>query len=191
MLAEAGWKPDQDGWLRKNGRPLAFTILTNQGNSSRLQTAIIIQDRLKRLGIQVKIRAVEWAALLKDFIDTHDFEALVMGWTTPADPDPYAVWHSSKTEKGGLNFVGFRDAEVDELIVKARETFNQAERREYYRRFQAILRREQPYTFLYVPEALPAVASRIHGVEPSLAGLGHNFTQWFVPKELQKYHYAP
>jgi len=192
LLAEAGWRDgDGDGILEKDGQPLAFTILTNQGNSSRLKTAIIIQERLRQVGVRIKVRAVEWAAFVKNFIDQQKFEATILGWTLPADPDPFAVWHSSKTAPGGLNFVGYENQEVDRLIESARATFDQELRRRAYYRFQEILHQDQPYTFLYVPDALPVVASRIHGVEPSLAGLGHNFIRWYVPKELQKYHYAP
>jgi peptide/nickel transport system substrate-binding protein len=38
-----------------------------------------------------------------------------------------------------------------------------------------------------VGEALPAVANRIRGIEPSPAGISHNFNYWWVPKSEQKY----
>ena len=70
LLAEAGWREkNADGILIKEGRPFSFTILTNQGNAERLKTALIIQQRLRAVGIEVKIRVVEWAAFLKNFID--------------------------------------------------------------------------------------------------------------------------
>ncbi len=192
LLAEAGWKDtDRDGVLDKDGVPFAFTIVTNQGNSQRLKTAIIIQERFKEIGVKVKIRAVEWSALLKEFIDKQNFEATIMGWTLPSDPDPYAVWHSSKTESGGLNFIGYKNEEVDRLILSARETFDREKRRKAYFRFQEIIDEDQPYSFIYVPDALPVVSSRIHGIEPAPSGIGHNLIRWFVPKELQKYKYQP
>ena len=46
---------------------------------------------------------------------------------------------------------------------------------------------EQPYTFLYVPDALPTVSARIRGVEPAPAGIGHNQIKWYVPKNEQVY----
>ncbi len=192
LLDEAGWiDRDGDGVRDKQGQPFAFTILTNQGNSSRLKTAIIIQQRLKEIGVRTQVRAVEWAAFIKEFVDKHNFDALILAWTLPPDPDPYAVWHSSKTEPGGLNFVGYKNEEVDRLLETGRQTFDQAVRRRAYFRFQEILHQDQPYTFLYVPDALPVVAARIHGVEPAVSGIGHNFIRWFVPQELQKYHYSP
>ncbi|MFQ5477164.1 MAG: hypothetical protein ACE5E4_00945 [Candidatus Binatia bacterium] len=46
---------------------------------------------------------------------------------------------------------------------------------------------EQPYTFLYVAESLPAVHRRFFGIEPAPAGIGYNFEKWFVPASMQKY----
>ncbi|WP_243371365.1 peptide-binding protein [Geotalea sp. SG265] len=188
LLTEAGWKEkNAAGFLVKDGRPFSFTILTNQGNDLRLKTALIIQQRLKDVGIQVKIRVVEWASFLKNFIDKGDFEALVMGWTIPPDPDIFDVWHSSKTGPKELNFIGFKNSEVDRLIEQGRSTFDLAERKRCYFRIQEILADEQPYTFLYVPDALPAVSARFRGIEPAPAGIMYNFIKWYVPKEEQRY----
>lgn len=186
LLAEAGWAKGPDGILAKDGKQFRFTILTNQGNDVRLKTAQIIQRRLKRVGIDVKIRVVEWASLLAHFIDKGNFEALVMGWTVSPDPDLFDVWHSSKTGPKELNFIGFKNAEVDRLIEEGRATFDQEKRRRCYYRIQEILANVQPYTFLYVPDALPVVSSRFRGIEPAPAGISHNLIRWYVPKEEQK-----
>ncbi|WP_305044363.1 peptide-binding protein [Geoalkalibacter sp.] len=188
LLAEAGWRDtDGDGLLDKEGRPLSFTILTNQGNDQRVKSGEIIQRRLREIGIDVRLRVIEWASFLKEFVNTGNFDALIMGWTIPPDPDAYAVWHSSKTRPGELNFIGFENAEVDELLEKGRRTLDQAERKKYYDRFQEILAEEQPYTFLFVPDALPVVAARFRGIEPAPAGIGYNFIRWYVPEGEQKY----
>jgi peptide/nickel transport system substrate-binding protein len=105
----------------------------------------------------------------------------------PTAPDSYNVGHSSKTRPGELNFIGFKNAEVDELLEKGRETLDEKQRKKYYDRFQEILAEEQPYTFLYVPDALPVVAARFKGIEPAPAGIMHNFIKWHVPKDEWKY----
>ena len=130
---------------------------------------------------------MEWASFLKEFINPGDFDALIMGWNIPMDPDGYNVWHSSKTRPGELNFINFQNTEVDELLEKGRRTLDQQQRKVYYDRFQEILAEEQPYVFLFVPDALPAVAARVHGVEPAPAGIMHNFIRWHVPLALRKY----
>ncbi len=188
LLAEAGWqKTNSNGILVKNGKPFSFTILTNQGNAERLKTALIIQQRLRAVGIEVKIRVVEWASFLKNFIDKGDFEAIILGWTVGQDPDLYDVWHSSKTGPKELNFIGFKNSEVDRLLEEGRSTFDIEKRRRAYWRMQDILAEEQPYTFLYVPEALPAVSARFRGIEPAPAGITYNFIKWYVPKGEQLY----
>jgi peptide/nickel transport system substrate-binding protein len=192
LLAEAGWKDtDNDGILDKDNQPFEFTIMTNQGNKQRELTAQIIQQRLKGVGISVKVRVIEWAAFLKEFIDKKKFEAVVLGWTIPLDPDLYNVWHSSKTREGELNFISFKNDEVDRLVDEGRFTLDREKRKQAYYRIQEILKDEVPYIFLYVPDTLPVVSSRVHGIEPAPAGIGYNFVKWYVPKDLQKYHFEP
>ncbi|MDL2207773.1 peptide-binding protein [Desulfovibrio sp. OttesenSCG-928-M16] len=187
LLAEAGWSMGRSGLLEKDGQPFSFTLLTNQGNEQRVKTAVIIQSQLKKVGIEVKIRSVEWAAFLKQFVMPGHFDALIMGWTLPHDPDNYDVWHSSRI--GGLNFVGFADAEADACLEAARLTLDQTTRKAQYDRFQEILHREQPYCFLYVPYQLTAVQKRFHGIEPAPAGIFHNTHQWWVPLDEQRYKF--
>ena len=187
-LAEAGWTDsDRDGVLDRNGKPFAFEILTNQGNETRQKCAEIIQRQLADVGIRVKIRIVEWSAFVTDFVNKRRFEAVILGWTIPPDPDAYDVWHSSKTAPQELNFVSYSNPEADEMLEAGRSTFDQAERKKYYDRFQDILAEDQPYTFLYVPDELVIISSRIRGIEPAPAGIGHNIIQWYVPQGEQKY----
>jgi peptide/nickel transport system substrate-binding protein len=186
LLAEAGWSErDKDGILVKDGKPLRFTIMTNQGNDQRIKSAQIIQYRLKKIGIDVKIRVLEWASLLTNYIDTRNFDVLLMGWSLSQDPDQFDIWHSSKTAPKELNFISFKNAEVDRLLVEARGTFDQQKRKACYFRIQDILAEEQPYTFLYVPDALPAISARFRGIEPAPAGIGHNIIKWYVPTKEQ------
>lgn len=187
LLAEAGWKDvNGDGVIEKEGRPFAFEVITNQGNEVRAKCAEIIQRRLAEVGIQVKIRVVEWAAFVKDFINKRKFDATILGWTIPMEPDLYDVWHSSKTGQEELNFISYKNEEVDALIEKGRETFDQSARKRCYDRIQEILAEEQPYLFLYVPDALPIIHARFRGVEVAPLGIGHNFIKWYVPKAEQK-----
>ncbi|BCR05403.1 peptide-binding protein [Desulfuromonas versatilis] len=188
LLAEAGWRDsDGDGVLDREGKPLAFTIVTNQGNDQRIKTGEIIQRRFKEVGVDVKLRVIEWASFLKEFINPGNFDATILGWTIPPDPDGYNVWHGSKTKLGELNFINYQNPEVDDLLDRGRRTLDQAERKKIYDRFQEILAEEQPYCFLYVPDALPVVASRFRGIEPAPAGIMHNFIRWYVPRDEQKY----
>ena len=96
-------------------------------------------------------------------------------------------WHSSKTGESELNFISYKNNEVDILLEKGRSTFDRNERKRCYDRIQEILAEDQPYIFLYVPDALPIFSARIHGIEPAPIGISHNTIWWYVPKEEQKY----
>ncbi len=188
LLREAGWKDiNGDGVLEKDGKPFVFELVTNQGNETRQKCAEIIQRQLADVGITVKIRILEWAAFVNDFITKRRFDAVIMGWTIPPDPDAYDVWHSSKTAPEELNFISYKNTEVDEMLERGRSTFDQQERKKYYDRFQEIIAEDQPYTFLYVPDALIIINSRFRGIEPAPIGLEYNFIKWYVPRDEQKF----
>jgi len=188
LLSDAGWRDtDGDGILDKDSNPFIFEIITNQGNEVRAKCAEIIQRRLADIGIKVKIRIIEWAAFVNDFINKRRFDATILGWTITLDPDLYDVWHSSKTKPGELNFISYKNEEVDDLLEKGRSTFNRTERKRCYDRIQEILAEDQPYTFLYVPDSLPIVSSRFKGIKPAPLGIGYNFIKWYVPMGEQKY----
>lgn len=191
LLADAGWHPDANGILVKDGQPFEFTILTNQGNDIRQRTAEIIQRRLRQIGILVRIRTVEWAAFLKQFIEKGQFDAVLLGWNTGLDPDQFDIWSSTKTKPGELNFIGYNNPEVDRLLAEGRHTFDREKRRQAYFKLQEILAEDQPYTFLFVPDALPAISRRFHGIKPAPAGIDYNFTKWYVPQGQQKYTMMP
>lgn len=180
LLAEAGWSPDKDGLLKKEGAPFAFTLLTNQGNAERAKAAEIIQQGLREIGIQVEIRVLEWQTLLHQFIDKKQFEAVIMGWGVGLDPDIYAIWHSSKTKEGEFNFISYQNPRADDLLTQGRETCNQEERKKIYQELHRLIAEDQPYTFLYYPMALPIVHKRFKGIEPSPIGIQYNLPQWKI-----------
>jgi peptide/nickel transport system substrate-binding protein len=188
LLAEAGWQDrDGDGILDREGRPFRFTIRTNQGNQVRLQTAEIIQRRLRAVGIDAQIHVVEWAAFLNTFIRKRNFEAIILGWGLGLDPDQYEIWHSSMIGPDELNHVSYKNPRVDALLEAGRRTFSEERRKAIYGELQEIMAEEQPVVFLYVPDALPVVSSRVHGIEPAPAGIYYNFRSWYVPAPLQRY----
>jgi len=188
LFSEAGWADsDGDGVLDKNGKPLAFTILTNNGNKQRADTATIIQSRLKSVGVKVSVRLVEWSAFIENFINKRDFEAVILGWSLSPEPDQYNIWHSSQTGARQFNFLTYMNEQVDEALVAATRTFDKAERKRLYDIVQQEIYNDVPMVFLYAPYSLPAIHKRIHGIDPAPAGIGWNSEKWFVPADQQKY----
>lgn len=186
LLAEAGWMDtDGDGLLDKDGKPFYFTILTNQGNSQRVKASVIIQERLREIGIKVDIRVVEWASFIHEFINKGRFDATILAFNILQDPDLYASWHSESMVPNGLNIAGYSNKELDDLIVEGRHCLDREKRKKIYDRIQEILHEDQPFCFLYVPYALPIVNAKVQGVKPAPAGISYNYTEWWIPKALQ------
>ncbi|MDP3936873.1 MAG: ABC transporter substrate-binding protein, partial [Deltaproteobacteria bacterium] len=193
LLAEAGWRDsDGDGVLDKGGKPFTFELLTNNGNMERRNTAVIIQQRLDKVGIKLSIRELEWAALINDFIDKKKFEAIVLGWGIGLDPDQYDIWHSSKTGPKEFNFISYSNPEVDELLEQGRRRCDPDERKRIYDQLQEIMAEDQPILFLYVPYALVTVHKRFHGIVEKPLGISDRWwNQWYVPAPLQRQAMAP
>ncbi|RJO64055.1 MAG: peptide-binding protein [Candidatus Omnitrophota bacterium] len=188
LLNDAGWKDDNfDGILEKDAVSFEFSILTNQGNEERIKAAQIIQKRLKEVGVRVKIKVVEWSVFLTEIINKRDFDAVLLGWSLSRDPDNFDIWHSSKIKPGEFNFIGYRNKEVDELLVQARKTFDQEKRKNCYFKINKLIYRDQPCMFLYVADNLFVVHKRFRNIEPGPSGIWHNFIYWWVPNVEQKY----
>lgn len=182
LFSDAGWEKNRNGLLEKNGTVFSFTVLVNQGNQARLMAAQIIKEQLKKVGIEMNIKVLEWQAMLHEFIDKKRFEAVIMGWALSRDPDIYDIWHSSKTKEGEFNFISYNNEEVDKLLIQGRQTFDIDKRKKIYHRIHEILAEEQPVTFLYVPDALPLLHKRFKGVEKAPIGIWYDFIHWNVPK---------
>lgn len=188
LLIEAGWRIGEDGIFYKNGRPFRFTVLVNQANDVRIKTAQIIKENLKKIGVIMDIKVLEWQAMLHEFIDKRRFEAVILGWALSRDPDIYDIWHSSKTKEGEFNFISYKNEEVDRLLIEGRKTFDIEKRRRIYHEIHRILAEEQPVTFLFVPDALPVLHKRFKGVEKAPLGIWYNFINWYVPRNKTEWY---
>jgi peptide/nickel transport system substrate-binding protein len=188
LLKEAGWTDsDSDGWLDKDGKKFEFTIITNQGNKPRALAAELIQSYLKKIGVKVNIRILEWSTFLHQYIDKRNFDAVLLGWNLSRDPDQFSIWHSSQKKEGQYNFISYENKEVDKLLEQGRRIFDERKRQAIYWKLHSILAEDQPYTFLYVSDSLPVIHKRFIGPEVAPAGIGWNFREWYAPKARQKY----
>ena len=187
MLAEAGWKDtDGDGIREKNGKNLAFELITNNDNKERQIAATLIKGRLRQVGIDVTVRVVEWATFISQYINTHDFDAVILGWSLSPDPDQYSIWHSSQQGPGQFNFVGLDDPKVDHLLEAGLRVFDPDKRADIYHRFARELLKDCPIVYLYAPYSLSAIDRRIKNIKPAPAGIEYNIEDWYIPKRLQR-----
>lgn len=172
--------------LKKAGaEDLEFTILLNQGNKEREKAAIILQQQYKKVGVKVKLRVMEWSALLKIVNvakDPKDFDAVLMGWSLGLDPDGYSIWHSSQYPKG-FNFIKYINPKVDKLIEQGRTEMDKTKRKAIYAQIYKLIAEDQPYIFLWYPKAIAGVRERVGGLsKPGPAGLFLNLEQVFVTR---------
>ena len=98
---------------------------------------------------------------LQDRIYKLDFDAVVLGWQMGIEPDLFQIWHSSQTHPFQLNFVGFKNKQADDLIIKIRKEYNHNRQVEFCHRLHAIIAALQPYTFLYVSKWTAVLDKRI------------------------------
>ncbi len=161
LLEAAGWKRNKAGWLEKDGERLKFTLITNSGNDLRKAMLSIAQDAWKQIGIDVRTDLLEWSVFIQERVNKADFDALILGWQMGIDPDLYQIWHSSQTNPYQLNFIGFKNHEADDLIIKIRQEYDHDRQAEYCHRLHEIIAEEQPYTFLYVSKWTAVLDKRI------------------------------
>ena len=160
LLDEAGWKDsDGDGVRDQGGVKLAFILL---GDSQPLLDAIA--TAWARIGVQAAARAVSLPGLTADFLTPRNFDAAVVHWELPGDPDPYPLWHSTQV-KDGQNYAGWSLRVADEAIEKARAVTDRGARRGYYSVFQRIFAAETPALLLYHPVYTYGVRAKVHDVQ--------------------------
>jgi len=171
LLAEAGFRPEADGVLAKNGKRFSFTIRHDQANQAVKDTAVIVQEYLKRVGVEAKLEPLDWPTFVKKLFAS-EFEGIVVGWTNHHDPDPFAytIWHSSQWK--GRNFAHYKNPRVDELLEQARHTAVVAERKKHYAEFSRLLMEDAPYVFLYFPQQVFVTRQSYDGFVPIPAFAG-------------------
>ncbi|MDG1096137.1 MAG: peptide-binding protein [Methylophilaceae bacterium] len=187
LLKEAGFTKNANGILERDGKPFAFEIITNQ-NKEREKSAVIIQRRLKEIGIDVKIRAIEWASFISRFINTGDFDVVILGWGLGLDPDQYNIWHSSQQAPGQFNFIGYNNPTVDKLLEQGRSELNPDKRQEIYHAFTEQLLADSPIIYLSAGYGLTAIHKRIEGIVHPIppAGIGYDSHKWYIPKPYRR-----
>lgn len=187
LLKEAGFiDTNGDGILEKDGKPFSFEILTT--NKERETSAVLIQRRLKEVGIQVNVRMLEWASFLGRFIEPREFDAVILGWSLSLDPDQYSIWHSSQQGAKQFNFVGYNNPNVDQLLEQGRLELDPDKRQIIYYEFAKILLEDSPIIYLSAGYGLTAVHKRVKGIDNPAppAGIGHNTQEWYIPDQLAR-----
>ncbi|PWU05629.1 MAG: hypothetical protein C5B47_08745 [Verrucomicrobia bacterium] len=156
LLEEAGWKKGPNGMRFKDGKPLSFTLLTPSNQEIRKDIATLVQDDLRKIGVDTKIENYEWSVFLSQHILKLDFDAVVLGWAG-GGYDQYQIWSSTQTKPGLLNFVGYSNPKVDQLLEQIRQEYDRRTIIRLAGELQSTIYHDQPYLFLFVPNETTAV----------------------------------
>ena len=174
-LRSAGFSWNASGALvDKDGQPVDFTIVTNTGNTERMQIATIIQDDLKQIGIRVGVVTLELRALLQRVLTTHDYDACVLALGA-ADGDPSSemnVWLSS----GGTHLWNPEqaapatpwEAEIDTLMRRQLAVREPQERKRLYDRVQELVAENLPVISLVSPSVLAGTTKGLANLRPTI-----------------------
>ena len=157
--------------------PFSFTLSTNTG-ARGTYLAQILQHQLKKAGIVMELKVMEWQAFLNTVVMPRKFEAVLMGWNLGLKPDAYSIWHSESSRKGGFNFINYKNERVDMLIKKAEKIVDSKEFDKIYKEIFKLIVHDNPYLFLVIPNSITVVNKEITPVTPSIIGVMHNAIDW-------------
>ena len=169
LLKEAGYDEDN---------PFTFEIVTSNSSSIRPYAAQILQHQLKKAGVIVNLRVMEWQAFLNMVVFPHEFDSVLLGWALSSTPDPYLFWHTNSDKKGGFNLVGYDNPKMDEMIERSQSMIDRKELSLLWKEMFKIIVDDNPYLFLYIPNSITTVDKNIKNIEPSLSGIWHNYIKW-------------
>ncbi len=177
LLAEEGFLDrDGDGILEDSeGNRVEFRLETNSENSTRVQMATFIRENLQKIGMKVNLRPVPFNQLVAALQDSHDWEAIILGWASGVPPDP--AMSKNILLSSGRSHQWFPmqekpstewEARIDALIRKNTQTLDFAERKKTYDEIQAIWAEVLPEIELVATNHFSAVRNCFGNLYPSV-----------------------
>jgi len=162
LLDEAGF-PDPDG---DGPRPRFSLTFKTSTVKERVDTARMIAEQLRAVGIAARVTPYEWATFFRD-IRRGNFQIYTLSWVGVTEPDIfYEVCHSAQLPPGGLNRGRYANSRVDELVALGRFTMDEEKRREAYGEVQRILLSDLPFVPLWYEKNSIVYRKGLSGVAP-------------------------
>ncbi|MFD1929167.1 glutathione ABC transporter substrate-binding protein [Sporosarcina siberiensis] len=139
------------------------TIWTND-NPQRIDMAVILQDVLKELKIDITVEQMEFGAYL-DKLRSGEHDMYMLSWgnsLADADNGLYSLFHSTVI---GVppNAVFYGTDVIDDLLNKGRLASDPEERMTIYKEAQKVLIEDAPMIYLNHPEYLTGISNTITG----------------------------
>ncbi len=172
LLDEIGYS-DEDGDGTRDlpsGQGINFELIVNKDNRVRVQTAKIIADNLAELGIELKVKKLEFESFSRRLLGGNYEAGMVSLLANPVAPwtlsgifrssGPLHLWHpDADTDPADW------EARVDELFKKALRTSSFEERKAYYEEFQEIYADQLPIIYTAGESFLYATDERLKNTE--------------------------
>jgi peptide/nickel transport system substrate-binding protein len=165
LLAEAGWKPGDDGICRNAaGARLSLEFSTTTGNRLRELQQQVMQSQWKAACVEITIRNEPARTFFGETMKHRRFPGMAMyAWTFGVSEPPRQMLDSDQVPDaansyGGSNYVDFRNPQMDADITAAESELNLAKRRAAWANMQDIYADQLPVLPLFFraePYVLP------------------------------------
>ena len=133
-LERLGWRPNAVGLRERNGTTFSLRLMCAD-SVGQPELAREIARQWRTVGIEVAIDIVP-REVLQTRLQGRDFVLALQNWAVPtADPDIFALWHSSQAP-AGANYAGLVDTRIDTLLANGRSAVDQTRREELYQEFE-------------------------------------------------------
>lgn len=187
LLDAAGWPLGEDG-LRRNaeGEPLQLQIMTTAGAKARELVEQVLQSQWRAAGIDVRIRNEAPRIFFGDTTRRREFDSMVMfAWVSAPEPVPRTVLHSSEIPTpdnnfAGQNYTGYRNPEMDQLILDIEEELDVDARMALWAEVQRIYARDLPVLPLYFRTNVHVMPPWLQGLRPTghIISAAHWVEEW-------------
>jgi len=173
LLTQDQFRPDGQTLRDRDGNAVEFSLITNAGSKTRTQMAAMIQQDLKKIGIQLNVAPIEFQSLIERIARTQQYEACLLGLTNiEVDPNGQAnVWLSSSTHHpwnpGQKTPATAWEAEIDDLIRTQATSADRQARKKAFDRVQEIVSHYAPVIYLVNPNVLMAASPAVRNAAPS------------------------
>jgi peptide/nickel transport system substrate-binding protein len=182
ILDSLGWKRPAPGRMRtRNAIPLRFNLIVPVSSLSRMRMAVMIQEQLRRIGVDVRVEQMDYNAF-SDRQAARSFDAALASWhlgSTPAGVNQ--TWTTSAAKKGGLNFGSYSNPVFDRLVDSALSARSLESERAYFRRAYQTIVDDAPAVWLYEPRSVMAIHKRIHTTPMRPNSWWLDIASWRIP----------
>ncbi len=158
-LDDAGWARGSGGIRGKGGRTLSLSVLTYPQQPDSQVVAVALQDQLRKVGFDVKVRQVDDVTAVVESPDGWNAAVLGNGTLDWTGTDPVAPLIANFTPKGDTNYGGVDDPELSGLINRLVGAFDPATRDALMRQVQKLVVEDKAYSLYLALKRVPVIAS--------------------------------